>query len=230
MRQILTAADLRREIGRANRLIRGGFRWSTVPPENYTREPLSTSVIAVPGDPSDIAPLGLPIKYQYGDVEYYGVVSAVTDGQITVAGAPLDTSMPIQSLWLGQPEGAVRVSWKIPGSYGASASDILDSINHEYARWEQAPAFVASFGVRHRTAATTTQPKINLKFGGSLISTNDSGNGLQVETSWVLSGVTMNSATYRIERGAVLEVRCTVAGSGGTPAGDLSVSVTMVLE
>ena len=228
--QVGSMPELRRTLLRLVQQVRNGTRWQSLSFGTFSQVAPSTSTIEVAGDPADIASPGIPLRFRQNDTDYYAVISAVADRLITIAGAPLDVAAPIQNVLIGQPEGVVRLSFYIPGAYGGSVRDILAAVANQYARWEHAPAYIVSFGTRHKTAAGTTQPKVNLKIDGQLISTADSNNGVQVGTSWVNnSAVAVNLTYYRIDRGDDIEVRVTAAESGSA-ASDLSVSATLILE
>ena len=93
-RQALESMDLE---------MRNMQRWQWVNPASYTATPASTSQITCANTYMFAA--GLPLMYRYGDVVYYGMVASLSeDASITVAGAPLDTGVDLQGLWVGRPE------------------------------------------------------------------------------------------------------------------------------
>jgi len=205
----------------------GLSRWQLVATTAYTATPASTSRITM-SDTSEMV-VGWPLKYAIGGVTYYGIVTAVSgDAYIDLAGAPLAGA--IQSLYVGDPEMVVQRDFFVASTYGDGAADLLDADKNTAARWDRGAAYIVSLAAKHKSDDTgAAQPKVNVKAGGNLVSTNDSNNGVQVATSWVTnSAVAVNTTNYAVARGEALEVACTVAGSNGD-AENLTVGIVFVL-
>lgn len=199
-------------------------RWTLIDATHYTTTPASTTQLTM-SDTTGIA-VGLPLKYTISATVYYAVVVAVVaNTSMDIAGASLGGD--VSGLYVGRPEMVVVETWFVPSTYGDGAADLLDADNNEAYDWWYEAAYLVAFQVKHKTDDTTTEPKVNLKAGGNLISTNDSNNGVQVSTSWQENGL-VNTTNYAVARGEAIEVACTVAGGTGDAA-DLSVAALFVL-
>lgn len=200
-------------------------RWSRVATSRYTSTPASTSRITM----SDTSYLyaGLPVKYDIGSVHYHGIITAVaTNSYIDIAGAPL--SGTINYLWVGKHEMVRIKTFYVAGNYADDAADLLDADNNQAFRWEARTAMLVAFSVKHKTDDSGTQPYINIKVDGALVSTENTNDGPQVGTSWVSnSAVAIDTTNYQVDWHDDIEVRCTVAGGTGD-ASDLSVHCVFV--
>lgn len=207
--------------------------WKQISTDKYTATPSSTSIVAM-SDTGDFK-LGSPVKYTYGGISYYGVVSALSsNASITVSGAPLVVASPLTALYVGSPDMVTQVNLHFPGAYAASVADILLSINGQYLDWMKSAAYLCQFAVTHGTADTgANQPKINCKVGGSLVFTGDSNNGLAVSVtpgSWNdASSIEVSITNYSVARGDAIEVRVTSTGTNAN-AEDLSIIMLFVSE
>jgi len=212
-------------------VVRDYLRWQLIAAASYTTTPASTSRITM-SDTSAFL-VGLPVKYTYGAVTYYGIVTAVSaNAYIDIAGAPLDTGVVLTALYVGLPEMVMQVDFYVDANYGDGAADLLATDMFTYFKWRNPAAYLVKFSVVHATADTgVAQPKINVKVAGSSVSTNDSNNGIQLSTAgtWVdNSAVAISAANYDIAAGDAIEVRCTAAGTNGD-ASDLTVSCLFVI-
>jgi hypothetical protein len=207
--------------------------WTEVGASKYTATPASTSTITM-SDTSDFL-VGYPVRYQYSGSTYYGIVTAVSaNALLTIAGAPLNVGAALQNLYVGRPERVVQRHFFIDTAFGSAVQDIFASVTYERFRWELADAYLVSFAATSGEADTgATEPKINVKIAGSLVSTNDSNNGLQLSSTagtWTAnSAVAVNTNYYDIARGDAVDIRCTAAGTNGD-AECMSVDLTFVLE
>lgn len=208
-------------------------RWTTILTSKYTAEPASTSSIAM-SDTSDMH-IGMPLRYAYGGTTYYGVVTAISaNASITLAGAPMikDTAHPLTALAVGNAEMLVQVDFFIGGYYGDGAADLLATDAKTYFRWKFGAGHLVTFDATESGVDTGSEPKVNLKVAGNLVSTNDSNNGVQLTSAgtWVgNSAVAISTANYSIAFNDAVEVRCTVAGGTGD-ALNLTVVAVFVLE
>lgn len=211
--------------------LQGLTRWRPIPTADYTATPASTSRITM----SDTTGLrvGLPIRYTYNSVTYYGVIDAVSAGtHIDVAGATLNTGQDLTDLRVGTPEMVVQMDLFVSGTYGDGTNDLLATDMNAYVRWQLPDAYLVKFAATHKTVDGTAQPKINVKVGGSSVSTADTNNGIQLSTAgaWVENGaIAINTTNYAINPDDAIEVACTAAGTDGDAA-DLTVSLLFVME
>lgn len=176
---------------------------------------------------------GLPVRFVIANTVYYGIVTTgVQNSSITIAGASL--SGTFSALCVGPFEKVVQVV--LPMVEVVDYSNTLSTTNLatfglSYYKWRMSTAYLVSFSATHKTAAATTQPKVNVLIAGSRVSNNDSNLGLQLSTAgtWVdNSAIAINTSNYDINWDESLEVEVTAVGTGA--AGDhLTVSCTFVL-
>jgi hypothetical protein len=204
--------------------------WVTIDSSKYTATPSSTSQIAM-SDTSDVS-IGNGIKYTDSRGTYYAIVTAISaNTSITIAGATLSTGADLTELNVGT-DKTVQLDFVVPGAYGDGANDLLANDANTYFKWKANKAYLVDFSGVHGTADGTANPKVNIKIDSSLVSTNDSNNGIQLSTAgtWVdNSAVAISTTNYEIDRGDSIEVACTVAGTDGD-AQDLTVSLAFVKE
>jgi len=206
--------------------------WQEIDGSKYTTTPTSTSTIAMT-DTSDLA-IGMPVKYTYSSTDYFGIVTSIsTNASITIAGAPLDIAHDLSALWVDTVRPAEQVDYTVWNVYDGDVQDIFANIDGRYVKWQKAKAYLVGFSVNHVQADTgATQPSVNVKINGSLVSTEDSTHGPQLSTAgtWVdSSAVAINTSNYDINRGEAVEVRCTVPGTNGD-AECLNISLIFVYE
>jgi len=210
-----------------------GVPWQPVASSKYTALPPTTSTLTM-SDTGDMA-IGLPLKYAYGGTTYYGIITAVSeDASITIAGAAFDTGQSLTALHVGLASQVVVEEFHVDSPYGDAVEDILAEIGERNYKWQRANAYLVVFsGTNHWPDSGVTEPKINIKIDGSLVSTNDSNNGIQLSATadtWVdNSAVAISTSNYDIERGDELEIRCTVVGTTGD-AECLTVQCVFVYE
>ena len=212
--------------------------WDEIDTNHYTSKPFDTDTLSMSN--TSLMAVGLPVKYTIGAVDYFGIISAVSAStSIDIRGASL--SGDVTALYVGPPSRVVTKEIKIPGSYlipwnypdDTLTDDILEAIGGQYIEWEQADAYLVSFSALHRTADGVAQPHINVKLGGSAVSTENTNKGLQLSTggTWVRSSaVAISTSNYKVEQDEAIEVLCTaVAGTDGA-AENLSLVLVFVLE
>jgi len=211
----------------------GGLRWTLVGTAAYTATPASTSVITM-SNTTGMA-VGLPVKFTYNSNTYYAIITAVSsNASITIAGAALATgggANDLAALYVGCAEMVVQMDFFVSSTWASTAQDLLLNNMKAYAKWRLGQAYLVAFSAVQKTADNTTNGKLNMKVGGSAVSTNDSNNGIQLSTAgtWVdNSAVAINTTNYSVSRGSALEVACTVVG-GTKDGSDLTVSCVFVL-
>ena len=203
------------------------IQWRAVPGAEYNVTPVSPSVIATTN--ADVKP-GVPVRYVVSAVSMYGIVTAVSSGQATIQGPAI--SGTITSFATSSTERVRNVVLHIPGSYAATTGNKLASVANRFYRWLAGEARLVSFQATHITAATTTQPKINMMIGANAVSTNDSNLGIQLgagSAHVVNAAGAVSVANYGIAYGDFIEVNATAAGVGATAAQDLTVHAVFVL-
>jgi len=206
--------------------------WTTVSATKYTPTPASTSSVTF-SDTTDLA-VGKPVRYTYSGTTYYGIISSIaSNASITISGAPLDVAHDITALEFGDTSQIVVMDLTVAGVYADNTEDILQGTANRYIRWRKSLAHLVAFSATHKTADTgASQPKLNVKVDGSLVSTQDSNAGLQLSTSgaWVdNSAVAISVGNYNVSFNSTLDLRVTAAGTN-LDAANLSVSLIFVLE
>jgi hypothetical protein len=205
--------------------------WTTIAGTKYTATPASTSEVTF-SDTSDLA-VGKPVRYTYGGTTYYGLITAVsTNASMTIAGAPLDAGQDLTALEIGTSGQVVVMDLPVLGLYADDVEDVLVGMASRYVRWRKSAAYLVAISAVHDIADTgASQPKLNVKVGGSLVSTEDSNAGLQLSTAgaWVNgSAVAIDTTNYSVAFNDSLEIRVTAAGSNGN-ATDLNVCLVFVV-
>ncbi len=206
--------------------------WTSVSATKYTPTPASTSSVTF-NDTTDLA-VGKPVRYTYNGTTYYGIVSSIaSNASITISGAPLDVGHDITDMAVGAPSQLVIMDLTVPGVYADNTEDILQGTANRYIRWKKSLAHLVGFSATHKTADTgASQPKLNVKVDGNLVSTQDSNAGLQLSTAgaWVDgSAVAIAVGNYSVSFNSSLDLRVTAAGTN-LDAANLSVSLIFVLE
>jgi hypothetical protein len=228
---VLTFRDAERGISNAIRRISMSERWAVVPRVAYSSEPSSTSTLSMATGSLSV---GMPIKYAQNGSIFYAIITAVSDGSITISGAPFSAGETIDVLWIGKPE-LVRVEHFVAtGAYGTTVSQPIVGVgNGDLRKWLYAPGYVVDFKLSHKTNAGTTNPKVGFAAYTSSawrqISTADSGNGYTVTTSWQSNGVAIDTANYRVLYDDRIDFYVNVARVGTDPAGFVGHAV-FVLE
>lgn len=204
-------------------------RWRIVPDSDWTPIPLSTSRIETD---SAMLTVGTPIRIIQGGTTRYVVVSAKTSTYVDVRGPALNTAQNITSFESSTPDRVVQIDLFIAGFYAASTGDKVVSVMRTRNRWMMGPAHIAHFAAVQHVADSTVQPRINLKKDTSLVSTNNSSQGIDLSTAgaWVDNPVaTISAANAPLVYGSSLEVNVAIiAGTGN--AADLTVSVLAIME
>ena len=203
--------------------------WTTVDASKYTATPASTSQLTM-SDTSNFV-VGAPARYTIGGVVYYGVVTVVSaNSYIRVAGASLSGDVTL--LEAGRAQLVTQADFKLNGTFGGAAADLLSTIGKTYFLWRSETGYLVKFSaVQYSVDTGANQPKINVKVNNQLVSTNDTNNGLQLSTAgtWVdNSAVAISTSYYDINNGEAVEVTCTVTGST-KDSSDLTVSCAFII-
>jgi hypothetical protein len=223
-----TTGKLRKDGGKKISDLAAKDNWYPVASSKYTATPTSTSVLAM-SDTSDVN-IGDGIKYTISSVVYYAIITALTaNTSITISGAPL--SGDVSNLYVGNNK-TIQLDFYVYGLYADATGDLLAADMNTYFKWQGRKAYLVSFSAVHKTADTTTNPKVNVKVNAAAVSTNDSNLGIQLSTAgaWVdNSAVAVNTSNYDINRGEAIEINCSAAG-GTANAANLTVSCVFVQE
>jgi len=225
---INTFADARHAVGLLAREVDALRRWRFVPKQaGFDPAAVSSSQLAMAT--SGLA-AGLPLRYMQRGQVYYALVNAVGSNLVTIAGAPLSTSDPIEALWIGRPELAIVERFWGPGEYGTSTGSFADKFKQRRT-WGRGTGYAVKLSYLHEVNATTTNPRVNLSIGANHVLTSHSGNGVNPAAgTWNGSGVDVDTSKYQITFGDRFTLSVLAADSGATKAQDFSGYATFVLE
>lgn len=226
----MTAEDLAALAAAMGVVTPAAARWSAVSSSKYTASaPASTSTVTF-SDTADLA-MGLPVRIEQSGAYSYGRITGITtDTLLTIAGEPLTAATPITALEIGLPELLVAMPLPlVDGTYGdGTTTGLIAEDTPARVRWMHGPARIIDFELVHVTDDTTANPKLNLRVGGTNLSTADSTNGLQVSTTWQNNGVAIDTANNAVALADTIDLAVTVAGTAGDAA-DLTAVLYAVL-
>lgn len=207
------------------------FPWTLISPDDYTALAPTTSTLTL----SDSTPfaIGRPIKFTWSGVTYYAIITGLTGGQLTIAGAPFSTSVSLSDLYIGPPSHVVTRRIFVPSLVGDTVYNLLETLGR-YERWEEGAAYLVSFaGTLGEPDTGAAQPRFNVRVDGLGVSTESAANGPQMSAvagTWVVnSAVAIRTDRYDIDRAGTIDIRCTAAGTNGDAA-DLSIDLIFVYE
>ena len=185
-------------------------------------------------DTSDFE-IGYPVKIVQASGTRYAVVTAISaNALLTIAGPALNVAQEISSLSVGRPERVVYKEFFIDTDAFGAVQDVLSAVTYQRARWNLGPAYLVSFSATLGIVDTgASQPKINPKIAGTVVSDDDSNKGLTlsgVAGTWTENtAATIRSDYYDIDRHDAIDIRCTEAGTNGD-ADCMTVTLVFVLE
>jgi len=200
----------------------GSSSWTEV--TAFTATPASTSTITTTSDLTGTITKRDPLRYVIGGVTYYGIVTVITSSLITIAGAPLSST--ITALHYGDPTRVKTDTIVVNGYYAdASNSKLIESdlFMNDGLIWTNSKAYIVQISYLHAVNDSgATQPKINITNGGSDIITSD----VSVSTSsTVRTGININTY-YLLSFGGYIEIDVTKGTNGD--AHDLTVYLVAV--
>lgn len=211
----------------------GTSKWTALTATDYTATPASTSTLNMTTDQTANIPPGAALRYTIGGVSYYGVVTAITAGLLTVAGAPLsgDVTALDYSIFPGMVE---TMTLSDPGAWADSADTALVANDLLMALvWPGPPAALVRIQAWTRTTDTgASKPRINARLGATttdFVSTANGNAGLELAASatWAATGVDIDPTKYALSQGTGIELKTDANGSNDD-ARDLTVVMTFV--
>jgi len=197
---------------------------------HWDDQPASTSTITMNADLTAWLKAGVPIKFKLSGTTYYGILTAVAAGLLTIAGAPLTTGDgDLEELYIGSPDKVHVERFHIAGEYGDGAvATLLATDAKEAYEWERPPAYLVKYRAYSDTDGDTTDPKVNVTIGGNAVCTANTNDGLEMTAAqtWYSTVVDINTTHYSIAYDEAIEIS-TTAGAG---ADDLTVLCVFVEE
>ncbi len=212
----------------------GASKWTALTAAtDYATTPASTSTITMATDQTATIKPGMAVRYTIGGTAYYGVVTAITSGLLTVAGAPL--SGTITALAYSIFPGMVEVAQVFVPGYWADAADTSLIANDLVSPlvWGGPPAALVRIQAMTRTTDTgASYPRINARIGATTtdrVCTSNAAAGLALAASatWYSTVVDIDPAKYAVSLGGVVELT-TDANGGNDNAADVTVVLTFV--
>jgi len=186
----------------------------------------STSTITMAADLTAWLFPGTPVKFKLSGSYYYGILTTVAAGLLTIAGAPLTTGDgDLEELWIGDPSKLRLIERHIASTFsdGANAALLLTD-SKEPLRWDGPKAYLVQFGI-YADVATNT-PNVTVMIEAAAVSTENANAGptLSVAQTWYTSGIAINTTNYEINYGEDVEIATTIAAT----ASDLTVRMAFV--
>lgn len=189
---------------------------------------------------------GMALKWIDGNGTHRGQIYSIASDKLVIAGAPLASNSSLTNLYYN-PRGVLSVSdLYISGAYGDGAEAALYAADMDaYFSWLEGTGYLVNFRMRHKTAAGTTQPCMNVSIGGNDVSLQAGGNGMQPGTSWIDCGMVpdhagaannalvsiLSETHYSIAFDEAVEIACKVQEvADGQSAEDVTVSLVIVVD
>lgn len=223
--QVSSLLDIQRSLMQTGMEIRKIQPWDWIQPSWFNPVALSNKTIQVGS--SDAFDPGTPIQFVQDNAPKYAVATSLTSNVLTLGGAPLSTTTPIQAMFVGKMYMGVDVKFSIAGDYASSIHNALRIVGRQLYTWGRSTAYLCRARAAHIDVAGTTQPEINIQVGGNDVFASDivlSGT----TSTWVDSGVT-DVTYYQVDLDDDINVYVNKAGTG-TAAEDLSVVLQFVME
>jgi hypothetical protein len=179
----------------------------------FTAAPPSTSTITTNTDLTSLIKVGYPLKYVISGTTYYGIVTAITSGLITIAGPPLGGS--ITDLYYGPPNKVTQMMVSIPGTYESSSDTalILTKFLMSFV-WMKPASYLVKYTMKSLTVDTGTKGRASFRVAGVDVNTSSGGLTLSVSGTTYSTVVDINSSYYGVANGAEIELSVTKGGNG----------------
>ncbi len=212
------------------RWVLASVRWAdtnwTQTAGTFTATPASTSTLTMTEDLTATILVGYALKYTIGGTTYYGIVSAIAAGLLTVAGAPL--SGDVTALYYGDPIRVMQINVIIPGLYeDASNTDLIASDLASKLIWNKAKAYLVRYRVYSAVHDSGTHGQVSVQINNTEVNTTAGGLTIAADATWYSTVVDIAVAAYDVNPGEEIEVTAVKAGTGD--ASDLTVEMTFVI-
>lgn len=198
--------------------------WTKVATASFTATPASTSTITMGVDMTSSILAGMSLKYTIGGTTYYGRVSAIAAGLLTVNGAPLGGD--VTALYYGG--GTTRqVQLIIPGAYeDASNTALITSDLKSNFIWSLPKSYLVYFSVYSDTHDTGTHGQASVRINNTEVNTSAGGETIAADKTWYPTVVNIDTAAYDVNPGEAIEVTAVKNGNGN--AAELTVKMIFV--
>jgi hypothetical protein len=188
---------------------------------------------------------GRPVYNDAGGYRCHGIVTAASlvgsDWQVDIAGhiPQVAEGYSATSWYAADFHRVVVESFTIPGLFAYQADTaLLQNYLGQFFSWRRGQARIVQ--ISHRVVTKDSganQPRVNVSVDGNKVGTSNSGNGREVNTSWVhtvddIDGPVKtgyNNNYNKLVFGSAIEITVDANGSN-KDAADLTVIITAVLE
>jgi hypothetical protein len=216
------------------------FSWIEIDSDVYSAIPAGSSGITLTGSwPADALIPGVAIRWLSGNTYYYDQVVSYDSGnsRVYLRGSTMGTGSCINKLYYSNDRGMIHVeTFIVPGNYADSADNTLledDLLMKGGYSWRYRGASLVGLDVVHTANDTgaLTQPKINVRVGGSDVFSSALGPSTTLQSTNNLSNA-ITVANYDVSYGDRIELTAAVA-SGGSPnndANDLTAYLVFVMD
>lgn len=195
---------------------------------SFTGTPASTSTLTMTADRTGTIKVGMGLKYVISSVTYYGIVTAITSGLLTIAGAPLSST--VSELYWCDASRVIQADFFVPGAFADAANTgLLASDARTKFRWSLGQAYCVQ--ILHTVRVDDSganQPRVTISINGSVVGTDNSSAGQAVAETWTPTVVGINVSNYDINTGEAIEIVTDDYGSNND-ATDLTVSALFVI-
>lgn len=214
--------------------LRDDDTWAQAGSTSWTQEthfaatPASTSTLTMTEDETATIKVGYGLKYTISGVTYYGIVTAITSGLLTIAGAPLSST--VSELYWCDASRVIQADFFVPGAFADAANTgLLASDARTKFRWSLGQAYCVQ--ILHTVRVDDSganQPRVTISINGSVVGTDNSSAGQAVAETWTPTVVGINVSNYDINTGEAIEIVTDDYGSNND-ATDLTVSALFVI-
>jgi len=202
----------------------GGSLWAQVPTASFTAAPVNTYQLTMLTDMTATIKAGMSLKYSIGGVTYYGQVSVIAAGLLTVRGAPLRGS--VTALYYGG--GTLhQLHILIPGLYeDASNTALISTDLKSNLPWNFKTSYAVYFSMYSKTHDSGTHGQASVRINGVELCTLAGGLTIAADATIYGSQIYINTAAYDINPGELIEVTAVKAGNGD--ASDLTCELIII--
>lgn len=194
---------------------------------NFTGTPASTSTLTMTEDMTAEIIAGMAVKYKIGATYYYGMVTAITNSLLTIAGPSLTST--VTELYYDETLTKVtQIVIPIEGYYETVTDATLISNYLGYSLpWSKHRSYLVRFTAVSKTVDTgATKGKVQVTLNGAAVHTDAGGLTLSVNNQMYYSLEKINPVNYGIDLGRNIELSVTKGTNGD--ALDLTVTLQFV--
>jgi hypothetical protein len=194
---------------------------------NFTGTPASIRTLTMTEDMTTEIIAGMAVKYKIGATYYYGMVTAITNSLLTIAGPSLTST--VTELYYDETLTKVtQIVIPIEGYYETVTDATLISNYLGYSLpWSKHRSYLVRFTAVSKTVDTgATKGKVQVTLNGASVHTDAGGLTLSVNNQMYYSLEKINPVNYGIDLGRNIELSVTKGSNGD--ALDLTVTLQFV--